>query len=804
MKKLFNRAAVLLLLFIAPFSACFAQGTAFTYQGRLNSSGSPANGNYDLKFTLFDTNQPVNNLIGGPVTNSATAVSNGLFLVTLDFGGVFIGSPRWLEIGVRTNGGGGFSTLTPRQPLTPSPYAIFAGTASNLIGTLASASVAGTYGNAVTLSNAANQISGTFTGNGANVANVNAATLNGVAASNLWQLGGNNVSSGQFLGSTNNQALELKVNGVRGLRLELNTNAAPNVIGGSPVNYVAPGLAGVVIAGGGTTNIGGAAYSNSVQASYANIGGGVGNSIEPGASLTTIGGGFFNDMQYATAGSVISGGSENLIQTNSDSAVIGGGQANGIHADAWGSVIAGGEFNHVYESAHQSVISGGNQNVIASNSIQSVIGGGTQNFIQNDLAGSTIGGGQSQTIGAGARSSTIAGGRQNLIQSNSYQSTISGGQGNRVESDAINSTISGGSQNFIRYDAYDGFIGGGELNVIQVQAALSTIAGGVANVVQTNSNGSAIGGGSGNIVQPNISYSTIAGGYGNTNTGALAMIPGGDFNVAGQNSFAAGHRAKALTSGAFVWADSQNADFSSTDINQFLVRAANGVGINTNNPQSALHVNGTVTATNFSGSGAGLSSLNASQLLSGTVPQSRLPAAVVTNNATGVVLGGTFTGTGSGLTGLNAGNISSGSLADARLSANVPLLSANQAFSGTNIFNARVGINTNNPGATLDVNGSLRVGNGTTIFNNLQAGLAQMATDSTTVKTNFTFTFPKAFGSVPNILVSGRADPLQNVDDTFTVSVRRVTTTNCTVNITRTDTAAGWGQHVQVTWMAWE
>jgi len=42
--------------------------------------------------------------------------------VTLDFGsGVFTGNARWLEIAVRTNGASGFVTLTPRQPLTPTP-----------------------------------------------------------------------------------------------------------------------------------------------------------------------------------------------------------------------------------------------------------------------------------------------------------------------------------------------------------------------------------------------------------------------------------------------------------------------------------------------------------------------------------------------------------------------------------------------------------------------------------------------------------------------------------------------------------
>jgi hypothetical protein len=51
-------------------------------------------------------------------------------VVTLDFGNQFFGANRWLEIGVRTNDGGAFSTLAPRQPITPSPYTIYSTTAS--------------------------------------------------------------------------------------------------------------------------------------------------------------------------------------------------------------------------------------------------------------------------------------------------------------------------------------------------------------------------------------------------------------------------------------------------------------------------------------------------------------------------------------------------------------------------------------------------------------------------------------------------------------------------------------------------
>src|ERR1017187_6330487 len=111
----------------------FAQGTAFTYQGRLNNGGSLANGSFDLKFSVYDTNQPINNLLAGPVTNAATLVSNGLFVVSLDFGaGIFTGPARWVEIGVRTNGSASlFAVLSPRQQITPTPMAIFASTAAN-------------------------------------------------------------------------------------------------------------------------------------------------------------------------------------------------------------------------------------------------------------------------------------------------------------------------------------------------------------------------------------------------------------------------------------------------------------------------------------------------------------------------------------------------------------------------------------------------------------------------------------------------------------------------------------------------
>src|SRR5215212_8674958 len=107
---------------------CLAQGTTFTYQARLSTAASPANGVYDLRFTIYDSTNSPGSILAGPVTNLTVAISNGLFTVPLDFGSiVFNGEQRWLEIAVRTNGAGAaFSTLAPRQLIAPTPLAIHA------------------------------------------------------------------------------------------------------------------------------------------------------------------------------------------------------------------------------------------------------------------------------------------------------------------------------------------------------------------------------------------------------------------------------------------------------------------------------------------------------------------------------------------------------------------------------------------------------------------------------------------------------------------------------------------------------
>ena len=142
--KLRSIAALVAVLFLA--FAGGAQTTAFTYQGQLNSSNAPANGLYDFRFRLFDVNS---NVVAGPLTNSPTGVTNGAFIVTLNFGAtVFDGSDRWLEIAVRGYGDtNAYTALAPLQQITSTPYAIRALNAANatsLVAPLQGTNITGT------------------------------------------------------------------------------------------------------------------------------------------------------------------------------------------------------------------------------------------------------------------------------------------------------------------------------------------------------------------------------------------------------------------------------------------------------------------------------------------------------------------------------------------------------------------------------------------------------------------------------------------------------------------------------------
>jgi hypothetical protein len=122
---------IVMCAMLAGAGTALGQSTAFTYHGRLGQNGAAANGNHDMQFVIY-TSQNGNNAVTQPLPLNEMPVNNGLFTARLDFGaGIFTGAERWLEVRVRKSGNGQFETLAPRHELTSSPYAIRAITAGS-------------------------------------------------------------------------------------------------------------------------------------------------------------------------------------------------------------------------------------------------------------------------------------------------------------------------------------------------------------------------------------------------------------------------------------------------------------------------------------------------------------------------------------------------------------------------------------------------------------------------------------------------------------------------------------------------
>jgi hypothetical protein len=119
--------SILVVLFVSCLASPLRSlATAFTYQGRLTDGGAPAAGSYDLRFVLYNA-EAGGSQVGERLVLTGVTVEDGVFTVLLDFGaGVFDGTARWIEVAVRQAGAGNLTVLTPRQPVTPAPYAQFA------------------------------------------------------------------------------------------------------------------------------------------------------------------------------------------------------------------------------------------------------------------------------------------------------------------------------------------------------------------------------------------------------------------------------------------------------------------------------------------------------------------------------------------------------------------------------------------------------------------------------------------------------------------------------------------------------
>jgi hypothetical protein len=306
-----------------------------------------------------------------------------------------------------------------------------------------------------------------------------------------------------------------------------------------------------VTAGGGLT------AGGDVQGTRLKVG--TGHTLS--GALASIGGGFGNTASGYHA--FVGGGNGNIASGNV--AVVTGGDLN--MATNFHSTVGGGNQNKAWGDA--ATVSGGNVNT-ASGAFGTV-GGGDRNLADGPYA--TVGGGHFNEVKGSMGGSTLGG-------------TIAGGESNGIIASA-HSTIGGGVNNYIDGSAFGKYatIGGGIGN--ESFATYSTISGGEDNLIGSSAGWGAIGGGGGNRIWSNDHYSTIGGGHGNVmEVGATrSTIPGGESNVvaaACSYAFAAGRRANANHTGAFVWADSTDADFDSTRNDEFNIRAAGGVRIQSN------------------------------------------------------------------------------------------------------------------------------------------------------------------------------------------------------------------------------
>jgi fibronectin-binding autotransporter adhesin len=194
------------------------------------------------------------------------------------------------------------------------------------------------------------------------------------------------------------------------------------------------------------------------------------------------------------------------------------------------------------------------------------------------------------------------------------------------------------------------------------------------------------------------------------------------------------------------------------DSNLFYIN--NNLGIGKSNPTSKLDVVGDVTATNFVGSGAGITALNATNITTGTLPMSRGGIGTTTLTASQLLIGNgssaplqsanlswnntsntlsatNFVGSGAGITGINATNITTGTLPMSRGGIGTTTLTASQLLigNGSSAPLQSANLSWNNTSNTLSATNFVGSGAGITGINatNITTGILPITRGGTGV-----------------------------------------------------------------------
>jgi hypothetical protein len=170
----------------------------------------------------------------------------------------------------------------------------------------------------------------------------NAIEISSTGGTEGWRLEGNAGTDPnlQFIGTSDNQPLEFRVNNVRVLRLE----SQVDVKGAQAFSFLgAPGantMEGSGMIGGGELN----AIRSSTRFGF--VGGGRNNEIKESADYAFLGAGTLNAIGARASEAVLGGGSGNVIGAEARSAFLGGGSGNSIADQAFAAAIPGGSGNH--------------------------------------------------------------------------------------------------------------------------------------------------------------------------------------------------------------------------------------------------------------------------------------------------------------------------------------------------------------------------------------------------------------------------------------------------------------------------